>query len=386
MSNFRKQVIRSIAIAATCLSWISCGTGSPRPQCQGATCSPTTSTYLYVTALDDISGFTIGASGAPASPRHQAGPNQSIGIVADPSGKYLYVSDFENSTIQAYSINQTTGAMTPVAGSPFSAGGPADAGGLAVDPHGKFVYVTLGNSNAIAGFSTTPTTGVLSPIVGSPFATGSTPVQAMADPSGKFLYVSLLNDSQGAIAAYTIDPSSGALNIIPGSPFATQANFPGPWGLALGGGGKFLYVAMIGTVNANNVVSGFSIDATTGVLTPLAGSPFPSGQGPVRLASDPVGKFLFAVNIVDDTVSAFAVNSTSGALTTVAGSPFPTHSAPFDVVVDPTGKFVYVANSGSGDLSVFSLDSTSGTLTPLAGSPFSTGQQEPGGLAIVKTQ
>jgi len=139
-------------------------------------------------------------------------------------------------------------------------------------------------------------------------------VQAIVDTSGKFLYVSNLNDAQGAISAYDIDSATGALTPIPGSPFPTQTGFSGPAGLRIAGGGKFLYVGMAGTVNANHLISCVSINPSTGALTQTVNSPFLAGH--------------------------------------TGGSPFTTHSAPVAAAVDPTGKFVYVPNSGSGDLSV----------------------------------
>ena len=386
MSGHFKQVALAVMCAVMCLSWIHCGGGEPPHPCQGATCVPSATTFLYLSALDDISGFTIATSGSPTSFQNQAGPNQSIGIAADASAKFLYVSDLANSTVQAFAINRSNGLLTPVAGSPFPAGSPDDAGGIAVDPNTKFLYVTLINSDGVVGFSIDSASGALTQIAGSPFPTGNTPWQAIVDSSGKFLYVSNLYDSQGGISAYGIDSTTGDLTPIPGSPFPTQAGFPGPAAFAIGAGGKFLYVGMAGTASPNNVISGFSIDPTTGVLTQLAGSPFAAGLTPLRVATDPAGKFLFAGNVLDDTLSAYTIDQNSGALTSVAGSPFPTHSGPVDVTVDTQGKFVYVANTGSGDLSVFSLNSTSGVLTPLSGSPFSTGQQQVGGLAIVKTQ
>jgi 6-phosphogluconolactonase (cycloisomerase 2 family) len=347
---------------------------------------PSATEFLYVTALDDVSGFKLGTSGAPTSVQNQSGPNQSIGIVADPSAKFLYVSDFGNAGIQAFTINASTGLLTPVAGSPFPVGLVPDPAGIAVDPSTKFLYATLLNSGGVAGFTIDPTSGALTVIAGSPFPAGNSPSQAIVDSSGKYLFVSNFNDSMGTISAYSINPTTGALTPVAGSPFPTQAGFPGPWGLAITGGGKFLCVAMVGTVNANNVISVLSIDPATGALNQVAGSPFPAGQGPLALATDPAGKFLFATNLFDDTLSAFAVDGTSGALTAMAGSPFPTHNVPVAVAVAPDGKSVYVANSASGDLSVFSLNATSGSLSSLSGSPFFTGQQELGGLAIAKTK
>ncbi len=385
MSAYVKQCLLA-AISAAIGVWIGCGGGSsPRP-CQGATCVPSPAEFLYFTALDDISGATLGSSGVPTSFQDQSGPNQSIGIVADQSAKFLYVSDFQNASVHAFTIDGSSGLLTLVSGSPFTVGSPPDAGGIAVDPSTKFLYVTLLNSAQVAGFSIDPTTGALTAVPGSPFPAVNTPVQAIVDSSGKFLYVSNLNDSQGAISAYNIDPATGALTPIPGSPFPTQAGFPGPAGLAIGGAGKFLYVGMAGTVNANNVISGFSIDPNTGVLSQIAGSPFLAGHNPLGIATDPAAKFLFSANGQDDTLSAFTIDASSGGLTPVAGSPFATHSAPVAVIVDPKSAYVYVANSGSGDISVFSLDAATGTLSPIGGSPFSTGQQEPGGLAIAKAQ
>ncbi len=385
MSRHFRQIVMSVLWGAILL-WIGCGGGSTPHPCQGATCVPSAGTFMYLTALDDITGFRIDTSGTPNSFQSQSGPNQSIGMVADRSARFLYVSDFQDSAVQAFSINRSSGVLTPIAGSPFAAGSPPGSGGLALDPSTKFLYVTLLNSAEVAGFSIDATTGTLTPIPGSPFPAGNTPVQAIVDSAGKFLYVSNLNDSQGTISAYTIDAASGALTPVPGSPFATQANFPGPAGLAIAGGGKFLYVGMAGTANANHVISCFSIDRASGALTQAANSPFASGQASLGLATDPTGKFLFAAKGQDDTLSGYSVDPNSGDLTPLAGSPFGTHSAPVAVAVEPTGRFVYVANSGSGDVSVFGLNTTTGAVAQVSGSPFSTGQQEPGGLAIVNTQ
>ena len=74
----------------------------------------------------------------------------------------------------------------------------------------------------------------------------------------------------GSISAYMIDPTTGALTEIAGSPFATQAGFPGPGRLAIEPGGKFLYVGLGGSVNANHLVAAFSIDTATGALVEAA--------------------------------------------------------------------------------------------------------------------
>jgi len=376
-------IVATLAFLLTMSGCFGSHFGGGSLSCTNCPPPPPKPSFLYATAVNDISSFSLGSSGVPTSLGNQSGPNQTEGIVVDPSNRFLYVSDFLNGSLDAFTINASSGALTQVTGSPFSAGPAPGTGGITVDPGSKFLYATLMNSAAVAGFTINASTGALTPIAGSPFAAGNTPIQAIVDPSGKFLYVSNLNDSMGGISAYTIDSTSGALTPVAGSPFSTQANFPGPSGLAIDGGGKFLYVSMSGTVNANNVVSGFAIDSTTGTLTQIAGSPFTTGKDPLRVATDPAGRFLLTANSQDSTVSAFTIDSTSGGLTPVPGSPFATPlGAPEAVVVDPTGGLVYVGTSGSAGLFAFHIDTATGALSSVVGSPFFG--QSLNGVAIAK--
>src|SRR5581483_3867145 len=153
MSGHSRRLVMSLVCAGMCLSWAGCGGGRPPHPCQGATCVASATTFLYLTALDDISGFTLATSGGPTSFQSLSGPNQSIGMVADSSAKFLFVSDFENATVEAFTINQSSGVLVPVSGSPSPAGSAPDTGGIAVDPSTRFLYATLLNSDAVAGFS-----------------------------------------------------------------------------------------------------------------------------------------------------------------------------------------------------------------------------------------
>ena len=67
--------------------------------------------FLYATAVNDISSFSLGSSGVPTSLGNQSGPNQTEGIVVDPSNRFLYVSDFLNGSIDAFTINASSGAL-----------------------------------------------------------------------------------------------------------------------------------------------------------------------------------------------------------------------------------------------------------------------------------
>jgi 6-phosphogluconolactonase len=43
-------------------------------------------------------------------------------LTIDPLGRFVYVANSMSNNISAYTINQTTGGLAPVAGSPFVAG------------------------------------------------------------------------------------------------------------------------------------------------------------------------------------------------------------------------------------------------------------------------
>jgi 6-phosphogluconolactonase len=365
------------------LALAGCGGGSNSITGCGSNCPPLSKPeFLYAGSLNQIVIFSVNpTTGALGSPTAIAGPNVLDGIVATPAATFLYVSDFQADAIDAFSINASTGALTPV-GSPTPIGpGPNGGGGLATDPAGKFLYATDLNANVIAVFTINSSTGALT-AVGSPVPTGAEPVQPVVDLSGKFLYVTDNNDPNGGISAYTINSASGALTPVLGSPFPTQiATSPGPAVPVVSPDGKFLFVTLLGRVNYNQFVASLAIDPNTGALSSVAGSPFPSGIGPLGAAVDPAGKFLYTANDGDGTLSSFAINGTSGALAPVNGSPFPAGTNLSGLVIDPTGKFLYTTNPLSNDILILSTDST-GSISPV-GQPVTAGQQ-PHLLALVK--
>ncbi len=136
--------------------------------------------------------------------------------------------------------------------------------------------------------------------------------------------------------------------------------------------GGFAYVANCGSLGCGGGVgpgnvSAYTIDGTTGALTPVAGSPFPTGLGPQGVTVDPSGRFLYVANLASSNVSAYTIDPATGALTEVAGSPFAAGTAPRTVAIDPAGQFAYVANVNSNNVSAYTIDATSGALTAVPG-------------------
>ena len=301
-------------------------------------------------------------TGAPTSISSAAGSSSS-GIAITPSNNFLYASNAQDPGVNGFSIS-SSGGLTLLSGSPFLLPSyPAfnQVDSLAMDPAGKFLYAPDASSSQIVGFSISTSSGALTPLPGSPFPAGMPPLEVAIDPSGKFLY-----ESGGGVSGFTIDSSTGALTSIPGSPFSTLGSGDVD-GLAFHPSGKFLYAAAFST----NKIAAYSIDTTTGVLTAVPGSVFSLSNSnaplPYSLTVDPTGKFLYALGGDDGKVYGFTIDASSGALTAISGSPFGTQWTLFlsDLVVDPSGKFLYAGGFGLNGMFIFSINATSGALTPV---------------------
>ena len=230
-----------------------------------------------------------------------------------------------------------------------------------------FAYAANNASNDVSAYTINATTGALTPVPGSPFAAGLNPVTVTVHPSGQFAYVAnAFNGGIGDVSAYTINATTGALTPVPGSPFAAGLN---PVTVRVHPSGQFAYV----TNYFQNDVSAYIINATTGALTPVPGSPFAAGLSPVSVTVHPSGQFAYVANQGQNDVSAYTINATTGALTPVPGSPFAAGFFPVSVTVDPRGKFAYVANYLQNDVSAYTINATTGALTPVPGSPFAAG-------------
>jgi DNA-binding beta-propeller fold protein YncE len=86
-----------------------------------------------------------------------------------------------------------------------------------------------------------------------------------------------------------------------------------------------------------------------------------------------VGRFAYVANSESNNVSAYTIDAATGALAAVAGSPFAAGTFPLFVTLHPSGKFAYVANNSSSNISVYTIDAATGALTAVAGSPFGAG-------------
>ncbi len=188
--------------------------------------------------------------------------------------------------------------------------------------------------------------------------------------SGAYVFVSAYDSTASPNASYIFAfavGSGGVLSPVSGSPFAVTGGIK-PSGIGSDSTSSYVYV----TDSSTAKVYGFSVAASTGVLTSLSGSPYTAGNGPSSIAVDSTYAYAYVANATDGNVYAYSIGS-NGALTWIG-----TYAAGIDPVaigIDPsTNHFVFTANftpdQTYGTVSDFEMDTTAGTLINTAGTPF----------------
>jgi WD40 repeat protein len=250
---------------------------------------------------------------------------------------------------------------------------------------GGFIYTnndTTPNSISAYGFDTN---GGLQPVGSQPFLTGDNGSNGGFYSSnriivvGDFLYASNSGNAGGitTVSAFTIDAGSGFLTRVPGSPFSTGAfNDTQNSGVSLAAtpDGKFLFVGSTGIDSQFNVgsIAIFSIDPTTGALTATSKSPVAAGGPMSSMKVSPDGKFLVAALPNSSAIAVFAIHG-PGSLHEVHNSPYVLSSitGPANSVdFNCAGNLLF---AGGNKAYIYVFNFASGKLTPVAGSPFPTG-------------
>ncbi len=363
MAKRSSEFFTCFLVVGLCMTFLGCGSGS---RFCGLACGPSAqdTPFLYATTTSNqIQGFSIGLTGALTPIAPSAGPANSQST----SGVYgaLLFADSSSNEVVVDSVDFGTGALTPGPGSPVTlssaSGGPNS---ILVGPAGPFENLYASEPNGtIVGYST-PGTSMMTALPGSPYAAGIAPTQmasAFFGNSGA-LYASDAGDPNGGILAFGV-AADGSLSPIAGSPFATAANAGPSYQLitANNTGNQFLFVSLS---NAGQI-AGFSIDNTTGALTPIPGSPFTVGKGPGTLLNGPKANQLFVINTGDHTVQAFNI-ATNGVLAPI-GSPVSVGTASGGMAFDSFSALsrsqLYVADTAASSIEIVNVDNSSGAIS-----------------------
>lgn len=295
-------------------------------------------------------------------------------LCLDPKGAHLYaVSEVRESNtrrdgaIYAFSVNRTTGGLTPINSQPSGGVGPCH---LSVDHTGRILMVANYASGSVAVLPIRPDGGVgkASAIVqhhgagldrerqSGPHAHG-----VVSSPDNRFALVADLGLDR--VLIYRIEPSTGRL----------WANNPagvmvrpgaGPRHLTFHPSRPLVYVV----TELDNTVIAFEWDAAQGALHELQTvSSLPRSFDGVsygaEIACDPTGCFLYVTNRGHDSVAIFRVDESTGTVSLIThlpcGGKHPRHLA-----IHPHNRWLLVANQDSDSIVVFHRDPETGQLTP----------------------
>ncbi len=325
--------------------------------------------FLHVAASDsnEAPAYAIApGTGALTEVPSPAGTNNHpVSAASDSMHRFLYVASQTSGTIDAFTIDPSTGALGTIGSPAPTLGTPTH---VVVEPSARFLYVTTrdvvqANDGWVTTWSIDPLDGSITALDTHELTNASNvlnaAVWAECDPTGTFLYVATKSTIAGGnrIWLCNIDPVDGSLTLSANAPAAA----PGVSAMGYHPKKRVLY-AVAGSANA---IYSFAANVTTGELSIIAPGGSASCPGvPSAIAISPNGKFAYVANL-DPTstghVSAFSLNPANGKL--VPPSAIYTDGlGPIDLAMDGNGEFVYVANSRSNDVSVFLANPVDGTL------------------------
>lgn len=240
------------------------------PPYQGA--PPPNPNPIYVFSVNRSSGSLTAVPGSPFAISSDA--SIACCVAFNANSTMLYATD--GHLLDAFSVDPTTGALSPINSVPVTLTdfltNSVEPSSLALDSAGGFIYLTGSGANTIDAFSINPTTGALS---AGPISTTADTAAALItlDPAHNLAFTSEASSpSSGSytdIKTYSI--SNGKLTNISSisAPMSPQA-------LQLGPSGSFLYAAednaYLGSVGSTSQVATYSIGAA-GSLSPLATVP-----------------------------------------------------------------------------------------------------------------
>lgn len=274
-----------------------------------------------------------------------------------------YVYAFEPGRVFAYGLTEA-GGINAIAGVRFRA---ADNGwgSVAADPFARRLFGLALDGQELWSFALDAAGGTPSLIEDAPRRPPSgweTTAVAVA-PSGRFLFSCIDpagQQSAGRVAVFDLEADTGVMAEVAGSPFATQV---GPHRLWPDPRGRFLYVSdAVKRPDGPSCLSGFRLDPTSGVLTRTDGSPYKTIAFINQVEYHPAGTLLFVT--AGHYILVYRLHG-DGSIEALPGPSEPvfdpTGSYVFSLVASRDGRFLF-AFQQSGWILSYAVDEASGAL------------------------
>lgn len=290
-------------------------------------------TFVFSSGNNEVRSFLLDSTTGVLTHVTTATLTTAAKLFAHASGKWLYVAN-GTTTLNAYSVNSSTGAITAATGATW----------------GASTSNLVGAGDLIYGYDTTN----LYPMsVNS--TTGALTAQSSVNPSHTVSWVGMnsggnayTSGSPSVFHRHLYNSSTGA--------FTSSTNV---------GGTQYEHFAFdpqnryfvgrngSGTLDAYLIGGGGTLTAGT------AGSNPGTGAGP--MAIDPTGTRLYVLLLSSNTIKGYTVDPSTATLTALAGTFTTGGSGVSDITLDPSGKYALVVSTTSGDINVLPIN-TDGTL------------------------
>jgi 6-phosphogluconolactonase len=296
----------------------------------------------------------------------------ALGVTAcsnDYTVSYVYMTTSKtlpHGLINAYQVDYQSGFLYVLADSPIDAGG-RDTVGLVVAPNQLFLYTVNNFDSDVVEFAV-GTDGKLYPQHTYNIA-GSLPTAAAIDAAGKFLYVTFTyqNNPDGSALYSVANPGPGGISIFPinanntlGTPTTVNVG-RNPVAITTSASGNFVYVIEQDSSSSGNLL-GFSENASTGALTPLAGvtvnpgnvpsNGFISGPNPSGILEDATASHLYVADQTLGQVATYTI-AANGIPTLLATTN--TDAGPMGMAFDLSHKYLYVTAYTANALDGFTV-------------------------------
>ncbi|MGK5083341.1 beta-propeller fold lactonase family protein, partial [Bdellovibrionota bacterium FG-1] len=245
------------------------------------------------------------------------GGGAGSGAAVDPSGKFLYATNLGGTgKIYLFPLNATTGYAT--AGSVAVTVG-SNPMSLSISPNGKWLYVVNNGSSSIQSFTIDQNSGALTEI-GSAITTGTTPScganpnVVMVSPNSANLYVAYNAAAAKYVQRFSINPSDGSLGA------GDQGNLVNiaPTTMAIDPSGSNLFVTSPPSADAGNLYNNQSLITTfamaaggglSGKVDYTLASVFGTYPTPTASVVDPTGGFFLTTNSLLKSIPVFKISA-----------------------------------------------------------------------------